>query len=100
MAGGVSCWGDNAQGQLGDGTTIDRHTPVPIAGHTPGSIVLAYQDRLVQPGYRYLDGLRLIDEREQRRRLEAVRPPREARIGDGEGVACGLEVAPLCLYLG
>ena len=30
----VYCWGFNANGELGDGTLIDRHTPVPVRGGT------------------------------------------------------------------
>ena len=30
--GGLSCWGGNGQGQLGDGTRRDRLTPAPVPG--------------------------------------------------------------------
>lgn len=32
--GAVWAWGWNAVGQLGDGTTVDRHAPIPISGLT------------------------------------------------------------------
>jgi alpha-tubulin suppressor-like RCC1 family protein len=39
--GTVMCWGDNARGELGDGTHTQRHTPVAVSGLAPGVVAIA-----------------------------------------------------------
>jgi alpha-tubulin suppressor-like RCC1 family protein len=42
--GTVSCWGDNSNGQLGDGTTTPRPAPVAVSGLTGATAVAAGQE--------------------------------------------------------
>ncbi|MDH4159209.1 MAG: chromosome condensation regulator RCC1 [Actinomycetota bacterium] len=39
--GGLKCWGDNDVGQVGDGTTQDRHKPTPVIGLAHGVVAVS-----------------------------------------------------------
>jgi alpha-tubulin suppressor-like RCC1 family protein len=53
-AGGVKCWGDNYNGELGDGTVTERHDPVDVSGLRSGVQAIATGDyfscALTDPG--------------------------------------------------
>jgi cysteine-rich repeat protein len=44
-SGGVQCWGYNAEGEIGDGTTTQRNSPVNVSGLSNGVSAIASADK-------------------------------------------------------
>ena len=69
--GTVRCWGYNADGQLGDGSTTDRLTPVTVTGlNTAVTVSAGHLSHLRAPGGRHRPLLGRQFERPARRQLD------------------------------
>jgi alpha-tubulin suppressor-like RCC1 family protein len=101
-AGALYCWGANAEGELGDGTTETRLTPVPIALPEPASTVtsgLTHTCVLTVTGAAYCWGLAGVGELGVADRNNTTRPQpvqgghRFVSIRAGRQLTCGVEAS-------
>ncbi|MBK7623955.1 MAG: hypothetical protein IPJ14_15160 [Kineosporiaceae bacterium] len=56
--GTVVAWGNNSAGQLGDGTVIDRQTPVPVANAGAGQLLQGVRSVVAGEAY----GIAILDD--------------------------------------
>ena len=73
----LSCWGGNAAGQLGDGTTSNRNSPTPVIGLSPNRTVIE-----VAAGYHHTCAI-LDDGSVRCWGGNAERDPNYGELGDG-----------------
>jgi alpha-tubulin suppressor-like RCC1 family protein len=100
--GDVWCWGSNAEGQLGDGTLVDRVRPVRVAGIQNARQVVAGEEHscaLTREGAAWCWGANArgqLGDGTRTNRSTPVRVPDAppyARLGAGEGHTCAIDLS-------
>ena len=94
-SGGVKCWGRNAHGQLGDGTTTNRHTPVDVTDLASGAVKVVCGDghtcALTQAGAAKCWGWNMSGQLGDGTTTDSAEPVDVAGLGgNATDIACGL----------